>query len=333
MGKGDMADPQETGLWQILFTDAGEFALPADYIDRAREAGLAIVKVHGHEPDEIAAYGATCRGLILFRARVDADLLDRLPYCRILARHGTGYELIDVEAARQRGIMVTYIPDFCTDELAEHVMAFILGFARQFPLAVANGVQHHWMRAEEFPPMHRLSSRSLGILGFGRSGRRTAELARAFGMQVLVWTRTPKPDLLAQLGAQAASFEEVLGCHYVSIHVPLTDATQGLLGREALAHCSPETVLINISRGAVVDTGALVEALEAGRLAGAGLDVVTPAPLPPDHPLWRIPNVWLTSHSGAFSVESGITARSIVLEDLRRVRHGLPPLHPVPEMQ
>jgi phosphoglycerate dehydrogenase-like enzyme len=328
-----MAAQEETDLWQILFTDAGEFAPPDDYIHQARTAGLAIVKVHGHDPDEIAAYGATCRGLILFRARVDAALLDRLPHCRILARNGTGYELIDVEAARQRGIMVTYVPDFCTDELAEHVMAFILAFARQFPLAVANGVRQHWMRAEEFPPMHRLSSRTLGILGFGRSGRRTAELARAFGMRVLVWTRTPRPELLAHVGAHAASFEEALGCHYVSIHVPLTEATRGLIGREALRHCSPETVLINISRGAVVDTGALVEALQAGRLAGAGLDVVTPAPLPSDHPLWRIPNVWLTSHSGAFSVESGATARSLVLEDLRRVRHGLPPMHPVPELQ
>jgi phosphoglycerate dehydrogenase-like enzyme len=92
-------------------------------------------------------------------------------------------------------------------------------------------------------------------------------------------------------------------------------------------------VLINISRGAVVDTDALVEALRAGRLAGAGLDVVTPAPLPPEHPLWSIPNVWLTSHSGAFSVEGGAIARSIVLEDLMRVRRGLPPLHPVPELQ
>lgn len=323
----------EPDVWQMLFTDADEFRLPDRYTQLARQAGISIAFVGGHDPHEIASYGERCHGLFLYRARVDDALLAALPQCRILARIGVGYDLIDVEAARRRGVMVTYVPDFCTEELAEHTMAFILGFARRFPQILHRAREHRWMAANEVPAMHRLSGRTLGILGFGRSGRRTAELARAFGMAVLVWTRTPRQELVAQIGARPARFEEALGCDYVSLHLPLTPQTRGLIDRAALAHCPSHAVLINIARGAIVDTDALVDALREGRLAGAGLDVLDPAPLPPEHPLWSIPTVWITSHSGAFSLEGAEEALSTVFEDVRRVRAGLPPLHPVPELQ
>jgi len=317
----------------MLYTDAGEFDLPDRYQQQALAAGIRIEMLVGHDPGEIAAFGADCQGLFLYRARVDETLLAVLPQCRLLARVGVGYDLIDVEAARRRGVMVTYVPDFCTEELSDQVMAFILGFARQFPYLMHQARQHEWQQASAIPAMHRLRGRTLGILGFGRSGQRTAEKARAFGIEVHVWTRTPRPELLARAGAHAASFEEALGCDYVSLHLPLTPHTNGLIGREALAQLKADAVLINISRGAIVDTGALVEALQSGRLAGAGLDVVTPAPLPPEHPLWSMPNVWITSHSGAFSLEAREEALSTVFEDVLRVRAGRPPLHPVPELR
>jgi D-3-phosphoglycerate dehydrogenase len=316
----------------MLHTDAGEFHLPDRYQQQALDAGIRIEMLAGHEPGEIAARGEHCQGLFLYRARVDEALLAAMPRCRILARVGTGYDLIDVEAARRRGVMVTYVPDFCTEELSDQVMAFILGFARQFPFILHQARQHQWQQASAIPPMHRLRGRTLGILGFGRSGQRTAEKARAFGIEVHVWTRTPRPELLARAGARAATFEEALGCDYVSLHLPLTLDTNGLIGHDALAHLKAGAVLINISRGAIVDTDALVEALRSGRLAGAGLDVVTPAPLPPEHPLWSMPNVWITSHSGAFSLEAREQVLSTVFEDVLRVRAGRPPLNPVPEM-
>jgi phosphoglycerate dehydrogenase-like enzyme len=317
---------EEPDVWQMVYTDADEFPLPDHYVERARQAGIRIAMVGGHDPEEIASYGERCHGLFLYRARVDDALLAALPRCRILAR-------IDVEAARRRGVMVTYVPDFCTEELAEQVMAFILGFARRFPQVLYHAREHRWLGAHEVPPMHRLAGQSLGILGFGRSGQRTAELARAFGMAVRVWTRTPRPDALARVGARAATFEEALGCDYVSLHLPLTAATRGLIGRTALALFKPHAVLINIARGAIVDTEALVDALREGRLAGAGLDVVSPSPLPPEHPLWSFPTVWITSHSGAFSLEAKDEALSTVIEDVLLVRAGRPPRHPVPELR
>lgn len=319
--------------WLVVHTDADEFRLPEGFVERARRQGVSIATVGGHDPNEIAAYGARCNGLLLYRARVDEALLASLPNCRHLARVGTGYELIDVEAARRRGVMVTYLPDFCTEELSDHVMAFVLAFTRQFPHILHEARANRWLSAAEVPPPRRLHGRSLGILGFGRSGQRTAEKARAFGVEVLAWTRTARPEAIMRTGARAAGFEEVLGCDFVSLHLPLTEATRGLIGREALARLRPDAVLINIARGAIVDTDALVEALRAGRLAGAALDVVQPAPLPPDHPLWTFPNVWLTSHSGAFGVEAQREAADTVFEDVLRVREGRPPRYPIPELQ
>ncbi len=321
---------QDPDVWHMLYTDAGEFNLPVEYVDRARQAGIEIDFLDDHDPAKIAAYGERCNGLFLYRARIDEAVLAALPQCRLLARVGTGYDLIDVEAARSRGIMVLYVPDFCTEELSDHVMAFILGFARRFPFILH---EHHWLRAEEVPVMHRLAGQTLGILGFGRSGQRTAEKARAFGMEVLAWSRTPRPEALARVGARAATFEEVLRCAYVSLHLPLTEATRGMIDAEVLAKINPEAVLINIARGAIVDTDALVDALRAGKLAGAGLDVVQPSPLPADHPLWSFPNVWITPHSGAFSVEGKYEALSTIMDDVIRVRQGERPLNPVPELQ
>jgi len=320
-------------VWRMLLTDANEFHVPEEFREILRQAGVHVESVDGHEPTAIAAAGERCHGLFLYRARVDDALLAALPACRLLARVGTGYDAIDVEAARRRGVMVTYVPDFCTEELSDHVMACILGFTRQFPFILSRARDHRWLTIAEVPVQRRLRGRTLGILGFGRSGQRTAEKARAFGMDARAWTRTPRPADLARAGARAATFEEALECAFVSLHLPLTEATRGLIGREALARMRPDAVLVNIARGAIVDTDALVDALRAGRLAGAALDVVQPAPLPPEHPLWSIPNVWITSHTGTISAEAADDAWSTVVEDVIRVRNGLPPAHAVPELQ
>jgi len=319
-------------VWRMLLTDADEFRIPEKYHEMLRGAGIHVERAPGHDPATIAAYGERCHGLFLYRARVDEALLAALPNCRLLARVGTGYDLLDVEAARRRGVMVTYVPDFCTEELSDHVLACILGFTRQFPFILAQARDNHWLSVAEVPMQRRLRGRTLGILGFGRSGQRTAEKARAFGMEVRAWTRTPRPEALARAGARTATFEEALACDFVSLQLPLTEATRGLIGREALARMRPDTVLINIARGPIVDTDALVDALRAGRLGGAALDVVQPAPLPPEHLLWSLPNVWITSHSAAISVEAGDDAWSTVTEDVIRVRDGHSPAHPVPEL-
>jgi len=189
-------------VWRMLLTDANEFHVPEEFREILRQAGVHVESVDGHEPTAIAAAGERCHGLFLYRARVDDALLAALPACRLLARVGTGYDAIDVEAARRRGVMVTYVPDFCTEELSDHVMACILGFTRQFPFILSRARDHRWLTIAEVPVQRRLRGRTLGILGFGRSGQRTAEKARAFGLDALAWTRTPRPADLARAGAR-----------------------------------------------------------------------------------------------------------------------------------
>jgi phosphoglycerate dehydrogenase-like enzyme len=325
-----------TAEWRLLYTDAGEFPLPPDLEERAAQAGIELVYVEGHDPQDIVAHGAgrtgssCCHGLFLYRARVNDELLAALPQCRVLARVGTGYELIDVAAAHRRGIMVTNVPEFCTEEMSDTVILFVLAFARRLPHLLAAAHEHRWLRIPDIPTPRRLAGQTLGILGFGRSGGRAAEKARALGLEIRVWTRTSRPEALARLDAHAVGFEEALGCDYVSLHMPLTAETTHLLDRQAFEHFKPTGVLINLARGAIVDTDALVEALRQGRLAGAALDVVDPSPLPPDHPLWDLPNVLITSHSACLSHEALRESQTIAIDDAAAVLQGRPPRHPVP---
>jgi phosphoglycerate dehydrogenase-like enzyme len=317
----------------MLYTDADEFAPPPYFLAAAREAGIALELLAGHEPAAIMAHGRGTRGLFLYRGQVDDALLDALPRCRVLARVGAGYDLIDVEAARRHGVRVVHTPDFSTDELSDYVMAGVLAFARQIPFFVR---EHRWLGVadrDRLPMPQRLVGRRLGLLGFGRSGQRTAEKARVFGLEVLAWTRTPRPEALARTGARAASFEEVMACDYISLHLPLTPQTRGLIDRRALGLVTPGCILINMARGAIVETDALVDALRARTLGGALLDVVQPVPLPPTHPLWDLRNVWITSHSASGSPEAQREALMTVLADVLAVRDGRPPAHPVPELR
>jgi phosphoglycerate dehydrogenase-like enzyme len=245
---------------------------------------------------------------------------------------GAGYELIDVAAANERGIAVTNVPDFCTDEMAETVLLLVLAFARRLPALTRAAAERRWLRLDQLPsPPRRVAGSTLGVLGFGRSGQRTAERAVALGMRVHAWSRTRRDDALARTGAQAASFAEAMACDYVSVQVPLTPHTEGLIDAAALELMRPEGILINVARGRVVDTDALVAALRARRIGGAGLDVVEPVPLPPDHPLWTFDDAIITCHTAGYSCEAFAVSLRTALADAAAVLSGQSPEHPVPE--
>lgn len=319
-------------MWKLLYTEVVDFPFPAGFEQRARELGVSLVVTEGYGPDELREAGRDCHGVFLLHAAVDEDLLDAWDRCRVLARVGTGYDKIDVEAARRRGIEVTYVPDFCTDELSDTAMVFLLALARQLPTVTRPGVTGRWRQLREVPMPQRLRGRSLAILGFGASGEMLARKVQPFGMQVMGWTRTPKPELFAELDVEAVSFERALGADAVSVHLPLTDVTRGLLSRDAFAHFTPGSWLLNIARGEVVDTDALVDALRTGRLGGAGLDVTDPEPLPDEHPLWELDNVIITPHCAALSEQALQTSFLTALEDAVAVLEGRGPGHPVPQV-
>ena len=312
---------------RILLTDAERF--PFDASDRAAvaAAGHELVELEGHDPEAIASAGRDAGAVLIYHARMTAGLIGRLERCRVLARCGGGYDNIDVAAARAAGMEVVYVPDYGVDEVADHAMALLLACARRLAASDAALRGGRWLPYAQLGSMHRLRGRRLGLVGFGRIARAVAERARGFGLEIAAHDphADPAPDALALGLAELLETSD-----YLSLHVPLTAATRHLIGRAELARVKPGAVLVNTGRGELVDEAALLAALEAGRLAGAGLDVYEHEPVTADNPLLRRADVVVTPHSAAFSDEALAEVRRRALADALRALDGERPKDPVP---
>ena len=276
--------------------------------------GLQVTEVEANTPADIIPHVRDCDAVFVISAALPTAVVESLERCRVISRLGTGTDKIDVETATRRGIVVSNVPFFCVEDQADHAIALLLGLARKLPQ------MSRLMAAGEFKAARqlstqcvRLSTTTLGLVGFGRSAIETARRARGFGMRVTA-TRgragLPSPEAEA-LGVTMTDLDTVLReSDYVSLHLPLTAATYHLLSDARLRMMKPGACLINTSRGALVDELALVAALREGRLAGAGIDtfeginIFTEHEAPPDHPLLGLDNVILTPHVAAGSVQS-----------------------------
>jgi D-3-phosphoglycerate dehydrogenase len=280
--------------------------------EELERAGAEWVAIEGQHPDEILAAAADCDALLVVSSRVPDPVIERLSRCRVLSRLGAGTDRIDVAAATRQGIVVANVPDFCVNELAEHVMALLLAWARRLFFMADAMRRGHWS-ARHHPGVHRVAGQTLGLVGFGTGARAVAGRARAFGMRLLAWARHPDRhrEAASGLGVELASLDRVLSdSDFVSLHLPLTPDTRHLLDAAHLARMRPGAVLINTARGPIVDEAALVAALREHRIAGAALDVfeeidVFALPEAPQcHALLDLDNVILTPHCGGSSVES-----------------------------
>jgi D-3-phosphoglycerate dehydrogenase len=258
-------------------------------------------------------------------AKLTADLIRALKRCRIIARYGIGVDTVSMSAASDAGIMVTNVPDYCIDEVSDHALALLLNLARGIGRATLATRSGEW-DIGVVQPLYRLRGRTLAILGFGRIGRALADKARPLGLRIVAFDQYVPHDAIRAAGAEPLGLREALEqADLVSVHVPLTDETRHLISSQALSWMKPGAYIVNTSRGPVVDTSALIEALQAGRLAGAGLDVVDPEPPPPDHPLRQIPNVLLTPHTAFYSEESQRELQRRAAEEVARVLRGEQP--------
>lgn len=235
------------------------------------------------------------------RMALPGTLIERLPNLKVITIVGRNLPNLDMAAATERGILVAH-SDFANprfravrDATPELAWGLMIGTVRNL------AEEHRRMRDVGWQATTgmTLSGKTLGLLGLGRTGKRMAEYAKVFGMPVIAWSQNLTEEAAAASGARrvekAALFEQA---DVVSVHLVLSERTRGLVGRPELARMKPTAFLINTSRGPIVDEAALIEALEAGRIAGAGLDVYDVEPLPPDHPLRRLPNVTLSPHLG-----------------------------------
>lgn len=268
--------------------------------------------------DELLAASAGSDGICLTPSdRVDAELLDAAgPQLRVIANHAVGYDNVDLVAATERGVLVTNTPGVLTRATAEFTIALLLALLRR----VAEGdrlvrARQPWILAPGFMLGSGLGGRTLGIVGLGRIGRDVARLAEAFGMTVVYANRGEVPDVPYAF----LELDELLAtADVVSLHCPLTPETRHLIGGRALSLMQPHAVLVNTARGPVVDEQALVEALEAGRIAGAALDVYEREP--EVHPaLLRMENVVLAPHLGSATAETREAMGMLCVEALRAV--------------
>lgn len=231
---------------------------------------------------------------------VDGELIRRFPpSVRLICEAGTGYNNIDIAAARARGISVCNVPSYSTDAVAQMAITFILtlscSLVRQ-RLMLERGNYDNFYRALQLPHAE-LGDKTLGVIGFGEIGRRVISIARTLGMKILVHSRTPRPGV--EPDVRFVPLEELLReSDYVSIHCPLTDATRHLIDLKRLELMKPTAFIINTSRGPIIGEADLIEALRRGTIAGAGLDVQEREPPERDNPLFAMDNVILTPHIG-----------------------------------
>ncbi|MBV6306877.1 hydroxyacid dehydrogenase [Candidimonas humi] len=267
-------------------------------------------------PALLAALAQADALIVRNRSRVDAALLQAAPGLRVVGRLGVGLDNIDVPACAGRGIEVIPATGANAQAVAEYVIGTAMALLRGYWAGNAATAAGEWPRAA-LSQGREISGKCLGLVGFGGIGRLTAGLAQGLGMQVVAHDPMLAPDAAAwgQAGVGPARLDEVLAqADVVSLHVPLTEQTRGLIGREALSRMRQTAILINTSRGGIVDEAALGAALKAGRLAGAAIDVYAQEPLPGGGPLADAPNILLTPHIAGVTAESNVRVSSLIAD-------------------
>ena len=289
--------------FRVLITD---YAWPNLEIERAilAEVGAEVVVAPNGTPEEIVALAADVDAILTCWKQVPPAALDAAARCRIISRYGIGLDNIPVAHATSLGMVVTNVPDFCLDEVAEHTLALLLTCARRVVPQAAATRQGEWHQGLA-RGMARVRGQTLGLIGYGNIAQAVAERARALGLQIIAYTPRLAPDALEPWGRATNHLDELLAvADYVSLHLPLTDQTRALVDANALAQMKPTAYLINTSRGAIIDEAALLAALAQGQIAGAALDVMDGEPPRADHPLLQHPRVIATPHVAFYSEEA-----------------------------
>jgi D-3-phosphoglycerate dehydrogenase / 2-oxoglutarate reductase len=311
---------------QVLVTDR---AWPDLTVERTvlDPLGVTLIEPQGDDPAAMLALGPELDAILTCWRTVPPALLDAATRCRIVSRYGIGLDNIPVARATELGILVTNVPDFCLDEVSDHAMALLLAAARRLVPFATETAAGTWQPSEG-RALPRLRGKTLGIVGYGNIGRRLAPKALAFGMRVLIHTPRLAPGPRDDGTTATASLDELLReSDFVSLHLPSTAETRGLIGEAVLRAMKPAARLINTSRGALVDEAALVRALDEGWIAGAALDVLATEPPPADHPLLGRPNVIVTPHVAFASAEAVEELRRRAAEHVACVLRGERPPH------
>jgi len=271
-------------------------------------------------PEQAAARAFDCEVVLTNKTVLMAEQLSQMPKLRYVGLLSTGYNVVDVAYAKEHGITVTNIPSYSTEAVAQLTFALLLELTNQVGLHSTAVREGAWTSCPDFSfqktPLVELQQKTFGIIGFGKIGQQVSKIAEAFGMRVLAHSDVPPPETAGSV--EFVSLEELLRqSDVVSLHVPLTDATTGMVNADFLAKMKPSAFLLNTARGPVVDEAALAEALENGLIAGAGADVLSAEPPEAEHPLLNCKNCFVTPHIGWAGLETRRRLLAVCEENLR----------------
>jgi D-3-phosphoglycerate dehydrogenase len=279
--------------------------------------------------DEVKEAVAGADAVLNCYAPMPADVIATLEGCVVIARYGIGIDTIDLDEATARGILVTNVPDYCIDEVSDHALALILSLARGVTRLDRSVRVGSWAPSDA-RPLHRLRGRTLGLVGFGRIARALAAKAAPIGFRVVATDPFVSDDDLRRAGVEPRSLEDLLtDADAISVHAPLTPETHHLIGEAELARLKPGAILVNTSRGPLIDLDALRGALAQGRLGGAGLDVLETEPPAADDPLLHRDDVIVTPHAGFYSEESVAELQRKAVEQVIEALAGRTPPYAV----
>ncbi len=291
--------------------------------------GGRLILAKCHSEDDLIEQCQDANALLIRQTPVTEKTFKSLKNLRIISRYGIGYDNIDVKAATKHNVLVTIVPDYCVQEVADHTIALLFSAIRRIPMRDRVVRKGFWDISSAFP-VHRTDRSIMGFVGYGKTAREVRKRLSGFPFRFVAYDPYQKAEIFRQDNTMRLDFMKlVMVSHFISIHAPLTDETRHLFNDKIFRMMRKEAILVNTSRGGIVDQEALVEALVKGYICGAALDVYEDEPLPPSHPLCSLNNVILSDHAAWYSEESLTQLQREAALEVVRVMRGLVPKNPV----
>lgn len=312
---------------KVVKTD-GDFRDPEIERRIFARAGVEFLELHRPGAEELSEHARDADALMVLAYPVARELLEALPRLKVVARYGVGVDSVDVAAATSLGVAVTYVPDYCVDEVSSHAVALMLAVWRKLvPLRDA-APAGTFPAMEAVRPVHRLAGSRVGLVGFGALGQAVARKLAGFDVEIVAADPQVPGEVFASHGVSKVDLDELIeSSDTVSIHTSLNPATFHLIGADEIRRMKPGAIVINTARGGVVDQAHLARALRSGHLGGAGLDVLEKEPPDPDDELLHLPNVIVTPHVGAYSEEAIAMLQERAASAVVDVLSGVRPPH------
>jgi D-3-phosphoglycerate dehydrogenase len=308
----------EKNKFKVVITECDHGSIEEEKTEFGR-IGAELLFAQIKEEEELIRVCEDADGLLIQYAFFTREVLQQLPKCKVIARYGVGVDSIDLRAATDLGIIVANVPDYCVDEVADQALSMILALTRKTVFFDQKVKSNEW-DFRQGRPIHRIKGKTLGLIGSGRIGLEVAKRISAFGVRVMAFD----PYLQkAPEGIELMNFDTVLKeSDFISIHCPLNESTRHLLGEKEFQKMEKKPLVINTSRGPIIDEGALIKALTKGQISGAGLDVLEKEPPDPQNPLLKMENVIIAPHISFYSEESISELKQRTAENVSSVLLG-----------